>query len=352
MGGMMPMNNMGSMGGMSQDMSPEAFQQARAQRIQYILQSIDTNRNGMIDPEEVQGPNGLLVQNILRRAGVAPNYPMPLSTVQEALNNRTRGGMRGNPSSTGNQTPASTSSSDKSSEESKSASAAGGSRLVPGFDVALAKQPTVLGFGVPSANSTANAKNSGASSDSSSSTSSTSATSTASAAQLDERIRKYAQSLLKQYDKNKNGQLEKEEWQEIKGNIKSADKNGDGVITLDELTEWLAADSQRGPKQNSGEAIASAASSSSSSSGSKSAALQSKSGKSKPHRFRSPTERLPEGLPDWFARKDADGDGQVSMSEYLNGDWTETKAKEFSRYDLNDDGVITPQECLKVDKKK
>jgi hypothetical protein len=62
-------------------------------------------------------------------------------------------------------------------------------------------------------------------------------------------------------------------------------------------------------------------------------------------------DRLPDGLPDWFARKDVNGDGQVTMSEY-SSEWSAEKAREFTRYDLNGDGIVTPQECLQVEKKK
>jgi hypothetical protein len=61
-------------------------------------------------------------------------------------------------------------------------------------------------------------------------------------------------------------------------------------------------------------------------------------------RITPPTERLPKGLPDWFLRGDADGDGQVSMSEYTST-WTEQLAAEFLKYDANGDGIITPAEC-------
>lgn len=66
-------------------------------------------------------------------------------------------------------------------------------------------------------------------------------------------------------------------------------------------------------------------------------------------RFLSPKERLPQGLPDWFLQKDADGDGQVSMAEFAR-EWTPDKAREFDSYDLNHDGMITAAECLKRDK--
>jgi Ca2+-binding EF-hand superfamily protein len=62
-------------------------------------------------------------------------------------------------------------------------------------------------------------------------------------------------------------------------------------------------------------------------------------------RFLMPTERLPQGLPEWFRAKDANGDGQVSMAEFATT-WTDALVREFNSYDLNGDGMITPQEVL------
>ncbi len=55
--------------------------------------------------------------------------------------------------------------------------------------------------------------------------------------------------------------------------------------------------------------------------------------------------KLPEGLPGWFESRDADGDQQIQMSEYAS-DWTDELVAEFSGFDANGDGVVTPQECL------
>lgn len=149
---------------------------------------------------------------------------------------------------------------------------------------------------------------------------------------------------MKQYDKNGNGQLEKEEWMEMKPEYRAADKDHNGIITLDELTEFLAADSGSGPRQSSGVAVASSAGANNAAAGN--------AGKSK---FHSPTpiERLPKDIPSWFITADKDGDGAVTMSEYIKvkGD-TEAAAKEFAQYDLNNDGVITPQEAMKAPKQK
>ena len=45
-------------------------------------------------------------------------------------------------------------------------------------------------------------------------------------------MREYAKSLLKQYDKNKDGVLQKDEWSRMRGKIKEGDSNGDGIGDL------------------------------------------------------------------------------------------------------------------------
>jgi hypothetical protein len=56
-------------------------------------------------------------------------------------------------------------------------------------------------------------------------------------------------------------------------------------------------------------------------------------------------ERLEGEVPGWFVEQDANGDGQVAMAEYARF-WSDSKAREFARYDRNHDGLITPRECL------
>ena len=69
-----------------------------------------------------------------------------------------------------------------------------------------------------------------------------------------------------------------------------------------------------------------------------------------PARFLTARERLPKGLPDWFVEK-ANSDGQVTMADYTKN-WTQDAVAKFDRYDLNHDGVITAEECLRVEKGK
>ena len=169
-----------------------------------------------------------------------------------------------------------------------------------------------------------------------------------------EKIRNYARSLLKQYDENKNGVLEKDEWGKMKSSYHSSDVNEDGAITLDELTAKLGAYAKERPSNDSSSSSRKSTSDSPPSShGSRSGhprSTRSSSGSSgkgerKTYRFLSPTERLPEGLPDWFNRNDADADGQITMREY-SATWSDEKAAEFARHDLNGDGIVTPRECL------
>ncbi|MHB8901641.1 MAG: EF-hand domain-containing protein [Thermoguttaceae bacterium] len=60
-------------------------------------------------------------------------------------------------------------------------------------------------------------------------------------------------------------------------------------------------------------------------------------------RFVTPAARL-SALPDWFRAGDADGDGQLTLAEYAP-DSQKARLTEFARYDRNNDGVLTAQEC-------
>lgn len=134
--------------------------------------------------------------------------------------------------------------------------------------------------------------------------------------------RQLAQSLLQLYDQNQDGVLQREEWGHLKGRWGEADRDRDGKLSLDEMIYRMAAYTQPGAEKLDGETL-----------------LR--------RRFRPlpPAERLPAGLPTWFAEKDTNRDGQVMMSEFAS-EWPDEKLAEFKRYDRNGDGFITPRECL------
>jgi Ca2+-binding EF-hand superfamily protein len=175
------------------------------------------------------------------------------------------------------------------------------------------------------------------------------------------KVAEYAKGLLNQHDANKNGVLDKDEWKSLSEKYHSADTNKDNVITNDELTVKLIALSSSSTASSSPPSSSTASSSPASGGPPQKRSWWNKDNKPadkndktadtrKSYRVLTATERLPKGLPDWFARNDSDADGQVMMSEYLS-EKSDSKASDFAKYDLNGDGVITPQECLEVEGK-
>jgi hypothetical protein len=174
-------------------------------------------------------------------------------------------------------------------------------------------------------------------------------------------------STLRRYDQNGNGVLERDEWSQMRGDPSAADKNKDGKITEQELSEWLPEQGRNGGGGRGGfgmffgggdesgggrGAWGNRGDGGGESRGSSSSDSQDGKGdeaeKPKSYRLKSTSERIAEkfkDLPSWFSGKDSDGDGQVSMSEYAST-WTNSTANQFSRLDHNGDGVITPSEAL------
>ncbi len=191
------------------------------------------------------------------------------------------------------------------------------------------------------------------------------------------KVLRLAQRTLRRYDLNANGRLEEAEWRKMPGEPRKMDTNGDGVITLEELTRRIASFGPRrsvepaysvagsqalSPEEKNQEAAKSARGLPTeelddgpgvSAGGAKPAAGARPPGDDaapkEPRRetkFAIPAKRLPKGLPDWFLRRDLDGDGQITVAEFAPNP-TPADLDEFARYDANRDGVITPSECLR-----
>lgn len=183
----------------------------------------------------------------------------------------------------------------------------------------------------------------------------------------DPRVVERVQRALRENDANGDGVIDAEELKKQNWSNPPADEsdlNRDGKLSKHELAERYAkryantppppanqpqasaeppkTDSSKDGSRDSRDRDRGRDSRSSGSSGSSSSAL---AAAKKVGRFLTATERLPKGLPDWFLRNDADGDGQIGMVEYA-ASWSDTTAAEFEKYDLNGDGIITPDECL------
>jgi hypothetical protein len=354
-----------------------------------FLKRYDANNNGLLEPDEIPRFGRDWIARTAEQAGLDMSQPMPIDKLTAAMQatRESGGGSRDGGSREG------------SSRGSGNASAP----ATPGFDALPKDPPKAAGFDKPletvstttsgvstasgSGNSSSGSRSSGGRNSDSRTTSSSRGSDSQSAASEQAKVASYAQGLLRQYDKNKNGMLERDEWKEMKPEHQAADTNNDGIITVDELALKIASFGTSGNSGTSSSSTGSGAgadrggppqregwggrgrgeapSTGSDRGGSDRGAAGGDRGgwgrggsgsggdrsrgptenRQASIRFLTPTERLPKGLPDWFARKDADGDGQVTMSEYITT-LDDAAIAEFQKYDLNRDGIITPAECL------
>ena len=321
-------------------------------RFEGFLRSLDTNRDGVIDPREIPEDRRRFFNFMAERAGIDPNKPIQVDRFLEAARSRMDRRDDQGPSSGSGQPSGSSSSTPQSSQSVSSQrqgeqrggdqrSSAGSppvqSSLVPGFGVPSGAPP-IPGFGDPLAMNLSATRYLTAPPGSSLS----GGRGGSGDAERDRRAREFAESILRRYDRNRSGRLERDEWGELRGNPAEIDRNKDGVIVLEELQAFAASFGQR--RESSG---FSSSGSSQGEGGRRETGPGEATVVSGPKfvRFRRPHERLPEGLPEWFIQKDKDEDGQISMAEFSNS-WSDATVSEFFRYDLDGDGVITPKECL------
>lgn len=273
----------------------------RMARFEGFLRSMDRNGNGVIEESEVPEERRRMISGIAERLGLeVKDGGVAISKIREAAEKRSQARER-----------------EREKEPQKEQEP-----LVPGFGVDQ-ELPRVPAFGerVEYASVLTLGSSSGKSA--------------ASADPEEEaRTRGFAQMMIMRNDRNGSGALEREEWEGMRRDPSPADRDKNGVVTLDELTKSLTNRSRGGSDGGGANGSGSNGSGSNGSNGRRS------------YRFLSANERLAEGLPDWFTDSDANSDGQVAMFEYSSY-WTEERAREFNRHDRNDDGVITQQECLR-----
>lgn len=186
------------------------------------------------------------------------------------------------------------------------------------------------------------------------------------------KVYRYAERLMQKYDRNGDGHLDAAEWQAISGDLRPVDVNRDQIITVDELVQYMVRYGQRRKIRLAHPAIGA----SSEAEPRESAAAEKEAAKDPGTAGTDPAEqpdkeqpadlaeleslrrsgkfyvspkRLPAGLPAWFIARDADGDGQLTLQEFAAKPTAADLAK-FAQYDLNGDGVITAEECVRATK--
>ncbi len=147
-----------------------------------------------------------------------------------------------------------------------------------------------------------------------------------------------AEARFRTYDKNNDGLLSFDEMSEsLQREREKWDKNKDGFIDLNEYKEYIIErEAQKAQDRQQADAD--------------------RKGNDNPDQHKPVIEQpkpvvyragnLPKGLPEWFTRLDREGDndGQVGLWEAKNDP---AVLAEFTRMDLNGDGLITAEEILK-----
>jgi Ca2+-binding EF-hand superfamily protein len=149
-----------------------------------------------------------------------------------------------------------------------------------------------------------------------------------------EMINQAADAEFKRLDRNGDGKLNEEEMPPgLKANLQRWDKDGNKLIDMNEFREYYMARIQGSDEANSQGARGIAA-----------IIIDEEDLDRKPVVYRV-GGAMPPGLPDWFQKLDTDKDGMVALYE-----WREAKKPmdEFKKWDLNDDGFITPEEAARV----
>lgn len=273
-----------------------------------FLERLDRNGNGMLDPDEMEGPAQFMVSRLQRDdPSIRTDRPIPMAKFKEAFE-RMRGG-GGPPGSD----PRGDSRSDNSEQVNAALTAA---PLVPGFGGSAPVLTPLLGFG-PSAELMS--------------------------VEVTPADLKEAEERMGRYDRDRDGFLAGDElssrWG---GNPMDFDRNGDGKLSANELavraarmrvaqSDIAAAEGRRRDDGRRREREAKPVEIADLYNGRKSFAMTKRT--------------LPDGLPGWFESLDTNADQQVSMAEYST-DWTTARVEEFQKFDQNSDGMITPQECL------
>lgn len=294
-----------------------------------FISRMDTNGNGSIDPEEAQGPARFMLDRMARNnPKIDLTKPIPISVIAESFQQmRSGGGSFGGGSFGGD-----------SSEETVAGSSSGS--LVPGFGVKIDRVP-VPGFGASGKNPPT---------------------------KVEDQDLRDADERMRRYDRNNDGGIDETEYRETRWTEQMSqwDSNKDGKLTREEVAvryarRRLLNGNQAAPEQSrngwearnrgDGRTDAQAA-------GGQAARNDGDQKVAHPFEKRasfrtsdsSGNAPRPSGMPEWFDRGDTNLDNQVSMGEFARK-WDASTLEDFYKFDANQDGFITVQECLAAVKK-
>ncbi|MBI2806534.1 MAG: EF-hand domain-containing protein [Planctomycetes bacterium] len=144
-------------------------------------------------------------------------------------------------------------------------------------------------------------------------------------------IKQYADAEFKRRDSNGDGRLNADEMSSnLRANVTRWDRNSDKLIDIEEFRAYYLDYMQDRNDPQGTKAIAAII-------------IQEDELDKKPVVFRAGGQ-MPAGLPSWFTELDFDEDGQVALWEWRKG---KKSLEDFTQWDANDDGFITPEECFR-----
>jgi hypothetical protein len=167
------------------------------------------------------------------------------------------------------------------------------------------------------------------------------------------KILRIAQQLVERLDRNSDQKIDVAEWAALASPSALPDGDADGTADVQEMAAWLTRYG-RGQRLWLG-AVSTGTRPTAApeppttplSAADKTTATVTGNPASRPRnqRFFVPPEAIPAGLPEWFAARDADGDGQLTLFEF-SPQGVPTEVRDFSTWDVDGDGVVTASEYL------
>lgn len=264
-----------------------------------MLSRLDTNGNGVLDPDEQQGSASFLISRLQQvDSSIKPGRAIPLSKITEGFEKMRE---QRDSDNSGRVDPR------RAADEALEPEL-----LVPGFGLETDPPAPLLGFG-PAAEMMD--------------------------VVITEDDKREAEERMRRYDRDRDGFLSRQEVSRLSGNPMDFDRNRDGKLSITELTvryarrregeEEARASNERQRERFEEETVE----------------IPDVFNGRKSYRPVS-TRKLPDGLPGFFTDKDANGDGQLTMAEFSN-DWNEDVIADFFASDFNRDGIITADEAIR-----
>jgi hypothetical protein len=158
-------------------------------------------------------------------------------------------------------------------------------------------------------------------------------------------VQRYVSEIVRRYDADGDGQLQAGEWRPMRGQPKHIDHDGDGLLTHEEILQHVsqyAVGRRLGPPRD--EVVPQQPAHPAPDTRALGSSADTSPPDTKPYFV--PDRFLPQGLPDWFRARDANGDAQLSLAEFAPTGEAQLAAQ-FERSDAHRDGLITPAEAIR-----